>query len=261
MYVIGHIWTAREALRELDLDEGEGVIELMLPDLLSAHDWGYVSAWAIPGAHSVSRPIQAHIVGDAAIHFGRFWSGTDARRGWAYRRVGVLGELVRWTDFYDEAEALGLTQGAAAHRPRAPGWAHSLLEYSVDQFITDHFRTDKCFESVRQVMTTVSAREDWLRHLMSELEIETKKPFPDFATGYVRALTSAEQPDELHLRGLAWKFGLALSPESLVWLRALLRETNSRIGAEEMHELIRDLTAVTSDPRAFAYPVNADIVP
>src|SRR6185437_13469165 len=81
---------------------GELGLALMLPDLLSCHEWGCPQAWSLAGAGTQADLVVAHMIGDAVVHYGRHWQGHERKRGWAYCRMGLVTR--RYDEFYTHVE-------------------------------------------------------------------------------------------------------------------------------------------------------------
>src|SRR5215831_4445652 len=110
MYVVGHcVVTDRSGVWHTQEVYGEGILGLMFPDYVRCHDWGYGCCFEPWWTESsvADRMIQAHLLGDYFVHFGR---GTRERRreGWAYRNMGVYAR--RYEQFFSRAAAAGIRE-------------------------------------------------------------------------------------------------------------------------------------------------------
>jgi hypothetical protein len=255
VFVIGHLLSLHEsrAFPELALEDGEQCLAAMLPDLLSCHDWGYTEAWSLVGAGVQAELVLAHMVGDAVVHYGQTWQGHERRSGWAYRRMGLIAR--GYDGFFEHAEACGW-RAAGLDRDSRRGWAHTLVEYTVDQWLADHHDLTAMHHHVRAAATRSLAEMSWVNDLVNTYTIVPSKPLTTQPYRYCGALARTTQPDELHLRGLALKFGLCEEPEALDWLRSWLRGIWQAVGDFEMNAVFRSLATVTADPVGHGYPLD-----
>jgi hypothetical protein len=194
------------------------------------------------------------MLGDALVHHGARWSRERRKVGWAYRRMDLISRS--YETFFEHAEESGWRDRALTRDSRR-GWAHTMVEYSIDQWLAD----TEGFEEVQAAasgaaLATLKDRT-WVDRVVDALGVEPSKPIGTQPSRYCGALARAEQPDELHLRGLAVKFGLDECDEVLAWIRAQLRRIVRDIGDEELWDLRRQLIAVVVDAADLAYPLPA----
>lgn len=255
MFVLGHLESLHEskAFPEFDLHRGEHGMTVMVPDLLSCHDWGYSKSWALVGAGVQAEMVLAHMLGDAVVHYGERWRGHERKSGWAYLRMGLVAR--RYDEFHDYAEERGWRQPGLARDSRR-GWAHSLVEYSVDQWLADRRDLSVMHREVRASAEAVAADLAWVHNLVEQHVITTSKPIESQPYRYCGALVRANEPDEIHLRGLALKFQIAEEPEALHWLRGWLRAIWQELGDDEMADVFASLVRVGADPVRFGYPLE-----
>jgi len=260
VFVLGHLISAHRsgAFPDVDLRNGELGMAAMLPDLLSCHDWGYSVSWSLAGAGPQADLVLAHMIGDAVVHFGQRWQGRDRKRGWAYVRMGIVAR--RFDEFHEYAERLGWRQPNLPRESRR-GWAHTMVEYSIDQWISDRSDVTALFEHVRSSALDTARDLSWVSDLVEQYVIRPSKPIETQPYRYCGALSRSEQPDEFHLRGLASKFLLTETAECLSWLREWLRTIWMTVGEDEMSDVLRSLVEATADPVRFGYPLEiADLV-
>jgi hypothetical protein len=255
VFVLGHLVTLHEsrAFPRLDLDQGEHGMTAMLPDMLSCHDWGYSNAWRLAGAGVQAELVLGHMLGDAVVHYGARWTGLRRKSGWAYLRMGLVTR--RFDEFHDYATAAGWRPAGLPTDSRR-GWAHTLVEYSLDQWLADHRDLSLMHRAVRAAATDTSENLSWVHGLVAEHVIETSKPLATQPYRYCGALIRSAEPDEMHLRGLALKFQLEEHPDALDWLRGWLREICHRIGDDEMRDVVRGIADATADPIRHGYPLE-----
>jgi hypothetical protein len=242
-----------KAFPEFDLYHGEHGMSVMLPDLLSCHDWGYSKAWALVGAGARAEMVLAHMLGDAVVHYGERWRGQQRKSGWAYLRMGLLAR--RYDEFHTYAEEHGWRE-AGLPRDSRRGWAHSMVEYSIDQWLADRRDLSVMHQQVRASAAAVAADLSWVHALVEQHVITPSKPIESQPYRYCGALTRAAAPDEIHLRGLAVKFHLSEEPAALQWLREWLRAVWQQVGDDEMRDVFASLVRVSADPVRFGYPLE-----
>lgn len=252
MYVLGHVVTSAGARgTDVDLLAGERVLELMLPDLLSCHDWAYDRSWYRSETRR-DRLVVAHMVGDAVVHYGVRWDGLHRRAGWAYRRMGVVTR--RYSAFWREAADRGWRRPDALDRDSRRGWAHTLVEYSVDQLLADDGDWGDLLDAVRAEARQTLQDRTWVDEYVLAAAVAPSKPLASQPARYCGALARAERPDEMHLRGLAVKFGLVETDEVLDWLRGWTRDIVRTVGAEEIRSVVDGVSEVLTDLPAHGYP-------
>lgn len=257
MFVFGHVYTVSNArkFRNVDLAEGEGVIALMLPDLLSSHDWGYEKCWNVHPNGKAASLIQAHMIGDSVVHYGSKWNDPRFRKGWAYKHMLLITE--EYHSFFEKATEARYLISKDKPRDSVRGWAHTMVEYTVDQYLADNRNLSKSFITIRKAFQTVHTRLDWIDMTVKELGIEVSKPYPLQPLRYADVLARSEEPDEFHLRGLAAKFGLSETADVISWLRSILRRIISSLGRDEMEDIIQELSKVVENPINYGYPLGS----
>ncbi|BBA95581.1 hypothetical protein RVR_493 [Actinacidiphila reveromycinica] len=255
MFVLGHLVSLAEsgAFPDVDLAAGELGMTTMLPDLISCHDWGYNDAWSLAGQGKRAELVLAHMLGDAVVHYGAHWRGHVRKSGWAYLRMGLVAR--RYDEFHTRAEERGWRR-PGLERDSRRGWAHTIVEYSIDQWLADRRDLGALHERVRAAAGRTAADLAWVTDLVAEHVITPSKPIETQPYRYCGALTRSTEPDEMHLRGLALKFRLTEEPEVLEWLRGWLREVWAGVGEEEMADVMATLAEVSADPVRFGYPLE-----
>jgi hypothetical protein len=245
VFVFGHLVTIGDAgiFPAVDPLAGEEFAAFLLPDIVSCHDWAYDSIWDVRPGDLDSDCVRAHMIGDGFIHYGQGWRGARQRRGFAYRQMGLVSS--GYESFFAQAEANSWLAETAVPRDSRRGWAHTLVEYSVDQHLADTRRLDRSFLALQAAGASLTS--DRLAQLLERLGAQVSKPFTTQPSRYLGVIARAEAPDEFHLRGLAVKFGLREDAPVLDWLRRLLRKVIAGVGAEDLDGLIRRLTMVLED--------------
>lgn len=255
MFLLGHVVTIAKAKKfpDVDLLAGEHVISVMLPDVIACHDWSYRRGWAFAGGSVFADLMCAHMVGDAVVHHGTRWKKDRKKVGWAYQHMGIVA--AGYGPFFAHAEACGWRSPFAGRDSRR-GWAHTMVEYSIDQWLADSEALDSLHSSAVSAAQETLQDPDWIKEVVENLGVETSKPLESQPSRYCGAIARASQPDEFHLRGLALKFGLAETDEVLDWLRCQLREVVRRIGPSEMGDVVAGLATAVASAIELDYPIN-----
>ncbi|MFS0752927.1 hypothetical protein [Oceanobacillus sp. 1P07AA] len=259
MFLFGHILTAKNSnlIGRLDVAKGEGVVALMLPDILSSHDWAYNKSWNIDPNKEGALLIQAHIIGDAVIHFGKEWDKPLVKRGWAYKNMKyIAGD---YYNFFNKAKRMDYIKPNKIINDSIRGWSHTMVEYTIDQYLTDNFILEESFDNIKKVFSETTHNLSFLSDSVVDYGIETSKPFPDQPLRYSNIIKNSNSPDEFHLRGLAAKYGLKENDDVIDWLRSYLRSIISLVGINSIKDIINTLKEVTSDPYNYNYPVKDKI--
>jgi hypothetical protein len=255
VYVLGHLRTVIDsgAFDESDVLGGDRSLVTMFPDLVSCHDWGYERSWDLVGAGPHAELVIAHMLGDAVVHYGRTFSGLHRKSGWAYLRMGLVAR--RYGEFFAVAESAGWREPGLPYDSRR-GWAHTLIEYSIDQYLADQVGCEALWAAAQSVARSTALDLGWVHALIAEHVIRPSKPIESQPLRYCGGLIRATQPDEMHLRALALKFGLVEHDDCLEWLRAQLRDVWVTVGAEEMETVLASLRQVVADPLELGYPLH-----
>jgi phosphoglycolate phosphatase-like HAD superfamily hydrolase len=236
MYILGHLLLTT-AMSSVDRDYAveRGIRALMLPDFADTHAFAYTHAWERAG-DTDSRLIRSHIAGDWWIHFGDNLTDAAWRRGWAYLKMGVVSR--RYEEFYAEAFARGLT-GTAEPNDSRRGWAHSMLEYSVDTYIARTGVLDDTFEAIRDQLGSLSMHADEVRTMFASQQVlPWSQAVWSNAGDYSTRVALSQSPEDFAVIGAAGKFGLDYSPEAREFVRSYQSAVVENIGADEYDMVI-----------------------
>lgn len=81
-----------------------------------------------------------------------------------------------YESFFHRAAADGWVVDASAPRDSRRGWAHTLVEYSVDQHLADTKRLHDTFRAVRAAAGSVNTAD--LDRWLTAFGAQVSKPFP-----------------------------------------------------------------------------------
>lgn len=246
MYVIGHAYLT-EQVRGVDLEysTGQGARALMLPDFADSHAFAYTHAWEPRSTDADSRLIRSHIAGDWWIHFGDEVVAPARRRGWAYLRMGVVAR--QYETFFRQAFELGLRDDATPNDSRR-GWAHSMLEYSVDTYLCQRGRMDAHFDSLRRELGNLAGHHGEVRAMFEQQQVDRwSRRTWHHAMDYSLRVALAETPEDIAVIGALGKFDLDYSPEAREFLRGYQRQVVAAVGADEYEDILRHMARFVYD--------------
>ncbi|NNH06654.1 hypothetical protein [Cellulomonas fimi] len=249
MYLIGHAILTRDsgAFTEEEIFDGR-LATLMLPDFVNCHDWAYTKAWRAEGEKM--RLIQAHMLADWYVHFGAEYQQERVRRGWAYRSMRPATR--RYWQFFAEAHALGL-RDTAEPNDSVRGFAHTMLEYLVDLHLARSGTFDRYFDQCARELDKIDD-ETWLTAEVHALAVEGSDPdLHGVAARYKSRASRARSPEEIALLGLCSKFALALSWESVAYVRQFQETIYREVGADAVAALVDEVTHALADPSTFRW--------
>ena len=246
MYVIGHAYLT-DQVRGVDVEysTGQGARALMLPDFADSHAFAYTHAWDPHSTDADSRLIRSHIAGDWWIHFGDDVVSPARRRGWAYLRMGVVAR--RYETFFRQAFELGLRDTEVPNDSRR-GWAHSMLEYSVDTYLCQRGRMDAHFESLRRELGNLADHHQEVRTMFEQQQVDRwSRRTWGHAMDYSLRVALAEDPEDIAVVGALGKFDLDYSPAAREFLRGYQREVVAAVGADEYEDILGHMARFVSD--------------
>ncbi|MGC5330423.1 hypothetical protein [Micromonospora sp. DT62] len=262
MYILGHLLLTR-AMSSMDHDYAAeaGVRALMLPDFADTHAFAYTHAWEQDG-DTDSRLIRSHIAGDWWIHFGDNLREPAQRRGWAYLKMGVIAR--RYEQFYAEAYVRGLTDTPEPNDSRR-GWAHSMLEYSVDTHIAREGLLDDKFGAIREQLGALQMHGVEVRAMFANQQVlPWSQSVWTHACDYSTRVALSESPEDFAVIGAAGKFGLDYSPEAREFVRSYQSAVVESVGADEydivikaMHDFVASVEHDTFRPAIPGPPIKA----
>lgn len=240
MYILGHYVTALLSRRfSAGVFTGEHGAALYFPDFVRCHDWGYARCFALPEHGTVSALIKAHMVGDWWVHYGPF--SEPNRRGWAYRRMAVFAR--KYERFFDTASRLSLMCSQNQELDSVRGFAHTMMEYSIDTHLA--LRIDEStFFDLRRVARDVGSPEGPWSEESVRLKIAQNGVAGCFARlgedlrSFSSRAASAAAPAEFAYRAGVKKFGLRDCAESIGLVAATIEAGLREIPGPEIDEIV-----------------------
>lgn len=245
MYILGHYVTALLSGRfSAGVLTGEHGAALYFPDFVRCHDWGYTRCFALPERSTSSALIKAHMIGDWWVHYGP--GGEPKRLGWAYRRMAVFAR--QYERFFDTAARLSLLCSQEQERDSVRGFAHTMMEYSIDTHLSLLIE-EPTFLALRRVAGDVGSpqglwSEDNVRHTIAQNEVagSFRRLCEDLHSFSSRA-AAAVAPAEFAYRAGVKKFGLRDCAESIGLLATTIEEGLREIPGSEIDEVVDQIAS------------------
>ncbi|MEZ4302441.1 MAG: hypothetical protein R3B70_46365 [Polyangiaceae bacterium] len=241
---------------------GPGVVDLMLPNVLHCHDWGYQHLWDLSSFEDHLRPVarrmQTHIVADWVIHYGGARTGEKRKVGWAYRRMGLAHRRAR--EFFEEARCRGLLRSDAVDpagwsRKRKLDFAHSITEYALDFLVAPMVMTASRLADIKHHLGRVAGGASPgyapIDATAAALRVETDQPH-DVVLRSIEALAhdaaAAEGPESFAVATTMRKYGFHIDRRSAQHVRTFIAGISADLNAAECRELCVAIARIAADP-------------
>ena len=241
---------------------GPGVVDLMLPNVLHCHDWGYRNLWDISSFDGALRPLtrqmQTHIVADWVVHYGDAQTSVKRKVGWAYRRMGIAHRRAK--GFFEGARSRDLlcseaTDPSQWSRKRKLDFAHSITEYALDFVVAPVIMTKSRFADVKRHLSRMAEGGDrgraWLEAAKGALRVETDQP--DEVIGRsLKALahdaTTADEPVAFAVGTTLRKYGFHADGRSARYVRDFIEGVSADLDSAECRELCVSIGKIVANP-------------
>ncbi|GLZ50073.1 hypothetical protein Acsp06_62580 [Actinomycetospora sp. NBRC 106375] len=223
---------------------GDGMRPLMLPDYADTHLFAYEHAWGM-GSDLNGRLIRSHIAGDWWIHFGDRLAEPARRRGWAYYRMGTIARM--YEQFYRDACEKNLCAAPDPNDSRR-GWAHTMVEYSVDTFLARTGWFDGAFNGIQERLADLlSNQEAWCRLLSTQRVNPSDARVWERTRQYSAQVARSESPEDLAVMGAIGKFGLEFTREAREHVVRYQDKILAEVPEEEYWEILGSMTKFASE--------------
>jgi hypothetical protein len=263
MDLLGHCEIAmRCGLHEPEEVFGDGLLDLMLPNLLHCHDWAYSSMWCIEDRPEELRKaallVRSHMVADWTIHYGI--EGTQRKRkcGWAYQRMGVVrAECDR---IFAEARAGGLLLPHASvptswSKKQLLDFLHSIVEYSLDVLLADSL-PERHFRRLKGTLAALGGPDKriWKASLYGRFHAfgawsEHTEGFLEHSmAAFARDGYLAQRPDDFAVTTVIRKYAFVDDPAAHVFVRRFLQRIAEDMDSAEVDAMMDEVAAVASNP-------------
>lgn len=264
MDMLGHCEVAlRSGLHSHEDIYGEGLIDLMLPNMLHCHDWAYANMWTIDEfpAELGAAPslIRSHIVADWVIHYGKNDTTIKKKCGWAYQRMAAAKKTAN--TFFANAKSKNLLFANTAlpinwTKREHLDFSHSIIEYSIDVLLADGLGAAE-FSSMRKVLSRLGISGGSLhKRLYRTFELlkatsDQDMPFLDRSVGgLVQDAALADRPDYFAISTVIRKYGFKDSPDSYKYVRQYLENIARDLDVHDVRTMLNDVSATISNPQA-----------
>jgi hypothetical protein len=277
MDTLGHcIVAVRSGRFEPECVFGDGLHDLLLPNLLHCHDWAYSSMWDLGGlAPELRRSgelVRCHMVTDWVIHYGSADTSRKKKCGWAYRSMAIAWRAA--PRFFGDAAAAGLLQPGCPlpERWTKKQWldfSHSMLEYSLDLMLADEI-SSRDFQRMRQTLAALGRRGAGSAraalhgrfHALGAVSEKDCDFLEKSIDGYARCAAEAERPDCFAVSTVLQKYSFVENRDSVRYVRRFLEEIASTLNPSDTDALLDEIVRGVLEPAtlftgAIAIPASA----
>ena len=264
MDLIGHCAVAaRSGVHDERDIFGPGIVELMLPNVLHCHDWGYRNLWSFASVdhplRSVARQMRAHIIADWVVHYGDTQTSDKRKVGWAYRRMGLAHRRASY--FFADARRRDLLRTEATDpegwsKKRKLDFAHSITEYALDFMVAPAIITPSRFADLKKHLASMTEHggvrgRAWLSATALALHIETDQP-EDTVGRSIEALaydaSAAEVPAAFAVGTTMRKYGFHADRRSEAYVRDFIEGIAADLDCCEAHAQCESIGRFIADP-------------
>ncbi|CAH0305714.1 hypothetical protein [Pseudomonas brassicacearum] len=235
MYITGHcfisdacgLWANRKIY-------GEGIGYITFPDYARGHDVGYQQCFIARQRSESQELAVSHLLADWWVHYGP--GDERTRKGWAYRKMGIFAKM--YDDFFSTAENQGL-RNPSVERDSYRGFSHTMVEYSIDTWISRTQPVEHHFHTVQQGISAIDTGQ-LTRHLgfmADEFDMDSEVFRSDLQSFQERVSRAGNTGDWVLFAGLK-KFGLTHCPQSLNLLGECIDRGLAQISDQDMTSML-----------------------
>ena len=265
MDLLGHCEIAlRSGLHDADEVYGEGLLDLMLPNMMHCHDWAYASMWNIgsqrPDLLPAARLVRSHVVADWVIHYGDEATHFKRKVGWAYRRMGLA--KAGSEKFFSDATSAGLLRPDAAlphewSKKQKLDFNHSIVEYSLDLLLAASLPA-RHFHQIKAALSRLQGSDGacWRAHVRQRFcDLGASSDHePIFLARSVEAMALdavvATRPDHFAIATVVRKYGFVDEPRTYTFVRRFLEDVASQMNSEDIEATLASIARVVADPQS-----------
>jgi hypothetical protein len=263
MDTLGHCIVAiRSGRFESERVFGDGLHDLLLPNLLHCHDWAYSRMWDLsvfpPELRQAGELVRCHMVADWIIHYGTADTSRKKKCGWAYRSMAIAWRAA--PRFFGDAATAGLLQPDC---PLPDSWSkkqwldfsHSVIEYGLDVMLADEI-SDRDFERMRGALAALGGCDAGSARAALRARFCALGAFSDqdddflerSVDAYVRCAANSDRPDYFPVFTLMQKYRFVENDESVRYVRRFLHEVASGLERRDTNALLDEIVRGIVDP-------------
>lgn len=263
MNLLGHCDIAlRSGIHNPDEVYGDGLLDLMLPNLLHCHDWGYAHMWEldhVPASQQrAALLIRCHIVADWVIHYGNEETHAKRKCGWAYRKMAAAkAQCARFFGVAAE-KALLLPEAAMPQfwtKKQQIDFHHSIIEYSLDVLLAQAL-PQQHFRMIKDTLSKLGGADAqrWQAGVFSRFEAlgATTDHTLGFLVNSVGHLASdalaADRADCFAIATVIRKYGFVCSAASQAYVREFLNSIAAQLDRQEVEAMMVEIGRIAADP-------------
>lgn len=263
MDLLGHCDIAlRSGVHEPDEVLGDGLLDLMLPNMLHCHDWAYAHMWELDhvpmSQQRAADLIRCHIVADWVIHYGNEHTHTKRKCGWAYKKMAVA--KIECARFFGVAAENGLLLPKAVlpqvwTKKQQLDFYHSIIEYSLDVLIAQTL-PQRYFRMIKDTLSKLGGADAqrWQSGVFSRFDAlgATSEHSIDFLASSIRELAkdavAADRADCFAVATLIRKYGFSNTAASRTYVREFLNMIAAQLDPQEVEAMMAEIGCIAAEP-------------
>jgi len=261
--LLGHCDIAlRSGAHDPDEVYGDGLLDLLLPNMLHCHDWAYAHMWQLDNVPRcqlrAAQLIRSHVVADWVIHYGDQQTHAKRKCGWAYKKMAVAkAECARF--FGVAAERRLLLPDALLPREWTKrhhlDFNHSIIEYSLDVLLARSL-PHRYFRMIQDTLLKLAGADAqrWQAGVFSRFDAlgATSEHSVSFLKNSIRALAAdaaaADSADYFALATVIRKYGFINNATSRDYVRGFLNMIAAQLDCQEVEATLAEIGRIAADP-------------
>lgn len=235
MYITGHCFISDDCeLWPSQTIYGDGIGFITFPDYARGHDVGYQQCFIARQRSENQELAVSHLLADWWVHYGP--GDERTRKGWAYRKMGIFAKMYK--EFFATAERQGM-RDPLLERDSIRGFSHTMVEYSIDTWISRKRPVERYFHTVQQGVSAIDTGQlaAHLGYIADEFDMDGEVFRHDLQSFQERVGRARNTGDWVLFAGLK-KFGLTQSPQSLNLLASCIDRGLAQISDQDMESML-----------------------